>query len=86
SLDEMDALSSLRDDGLLVGPTYVPGWLRKWDDLLTHFAFSRALAEIDLGHVAKRFAWLAGAAPEPTSATEPASATEPPPKAGAPAR
>jgi len=62
SLDEVEALASLREEGVLAGPKFVPTWLRRWDDLLTHFAFSKALAEIDARRAAERFAWL-GAEP-----------------------
>lgn len=58
SLDEMEALVELRHDGLLAPPRYIPSWLRRWDDLLAHFAFTSFLGEIDLTHVAKRHAWL----------------------------
>lgn len=59
ALDEVEPLVSLADDGLLAPPTFAPSWLRRWDDLLTHFAFSSFLNQIDLEHVAKRHPWLA---------------------------
>lgn len=58
SLDEMEALVALRRDGLLAPPRYAPSWLRRWDDLLAHFAFTSFLGEIDLSQVARRHAWL----------------------------
>ncbi len=58
ALEDMRALVSLRDDGIIEPPTYRPAWLRRWDDLLTHFAFTSFLTEIDLKFVAKRYAWL----------------------------
>ncbi len=58
SVEEVEPLVALRDDGLLVPPTFEPGWLRRWDDLLVHFAFSSFLAEMDLRFAERRHAWL----------------------------
>lgn len=61
SLSEVEPLLELRERGLLARPVLVPSWLRRWDDLLAHFAFASFLGEIDLGFVAKRYPWLARA-------------------------
>jgi uncharacterized protein (TIGR02421 family) len=58
ALDDVDALLELRRAGLLEEPVFVPGWVRRWDDLLTHFAFTSFLTEIDLAVVARRYPWL----------------------------
>jgi uncharacterized protein (TIGR02421 family) len=58
-IEDVEPLMALRDDGVLAPPVHRPSWLRRWEDLLTHFAFTSFLAEIDLGHVAKRYAYLA---------------------------
>jgi uncharacterized protein (TIGR02421 family) len=57
-IEDVEALLALRDDGVLAPPVHRPSWLRRWEDLLTHFAFTSFLAEIDLGHVAKRYGYL----------------------------
>jgi len=70
ALDEMEPLLALRDEGRLAPPKYQPSWLRRWGDLLAHFAFSSFLAEIDLHFVARKHAWLAkriGASMDPPS-------------------
>ncbi|NUP06082.1 MAG: DUF1704 domain-containing protein [Polyangiaceae bacterium] len=59
ALSELEALVALREQGLLAPPVFVPSWLRRWDDLLAHFAFTSFLSEIDLAFVAQRHAWLA---------------------------
>ena len=71
ALDEVDALVSLADDGLLAPPAFLPGWLRRWDDLLTHFTFSSFLNQIDLDFIARRHPWLAHR-PRQTSSGTPA--------------
>lgn len=58
ALDEMPDLLELREEGLLVAPRYVPSWLRSWDDLVVHFAFSSFLQEIDLRDIERRYPWL----------------------------
>lgn len=58
ALEDVDALLELRRIGLLEPPVYVPGWVRRRSDLLTHFAFTSFLTEIDLRVVAKRYPWL----------------------------
>jgi uncharacterized protein (TIGR02421 family) len=58
AVEEVELLAALRDDGLLGPPTFEPGWLRRWDDLLVHFAFSSFLGEIDLAFAKSRHAWL----------------------------
>lgn len=60
SLAEVPALLELREEGLLAPPTFVPAWLRSWDDLVVHFAFSSFLQEIDLAVIERRHPWLAG--------------------------
>jgi len=57
-IEDVEPLLALREDGLLAPPMYRPSWLRRWEDLLTHFAFTSFLAEIDLGFVAKRYGFL----------------------------
>ena len=61
-LDEMPELLDMRTEGLLVAPRFVPSWLRSWDDLVVHFAFSSFLQEIDLRAIERRYPWL-GRAP-----------------------
>lgn len=63
SLPELEWLVELRRDGLLAAPKYMPSWIKRWDDLVAHFAFSSFLAEIDLKFVATRYRWLGVAAP-----------------------
>ena len=46
------------EDGLVVAPKFVPTWLRAWEDLVLHFAFSSFLQEIDLDSIARRYPWL----------------------------
>lgn len=58
ALPEVRWLVALRDDGLVDAPKFRPSWLRRWDDLVAHFAFSSFLAEIDLGTVRKRNRWI----------------------------
>ncbi len=69
SLDEMEPLVALREEGWLVPPVYEPRWLRRWGDLLAHFSFSSFLAEIDLDFIARQYGWLAkrvGASTKPS--------------------
>ncbi|MFO0617268.1 MAG: DUF1704 domain-containing protein [Polyangiaceae bacterium] len=58
ALPEVRWLVALRDEGLVAPPRYRPSWLRRWDDLVAHFAFSSFLAEIDLQTVRKRNRWI----------------------------
>ena len=58
ALPEVRWLVALRDDGLVEPPRLRPSWLRRWDDLVAHFAFSSFLAEIDLQTVRKRNRWI----------------------------
>ena len=58
ALEELPALLSLREDGLVVAPKFVPTWLRAWEDLVLHFAFSSFLQEIDLDSISRRYPWL----------------------------
>lgn len=58
ALDELEPLLALREDGILAPPRYVPSWLKRWDDLVAHFAFSSFLGEIDLAFVARKYTWL----------------------------
>lgn len=58
SLDDVESLVELRKSGILAPPEYLPSWVRRRDDLLTHFAFTSFLAEIDLRYVAQRYKWL----------------------------
>ncbi len=61
SLDDVEPLVELRRTGLLEPPKYLPSWLRRWDDVLTHFAFTSFLSEVDMAFVRRRFPWLAKA-------------------------
>jgi uncharacterized protein (TIGR02421 family) len=58
SLDDVEALVELRKEGVLAPPEYLPSWVRRHDDLLTHFAFTSFLADIDLRFVSRRYPWL----------------------------
>lgn len=58
ALEDVETLVELRRDGLLEPPTHRPTWLRHWDDVVTHFAFTSFLAEIDLGFVERKYPWL----------------------------
>lgn len=58
ALPEVQWLVALRDEGLVEPPRFRPSWLRRWDDLVAHFAFSSFLAEIDLKTVRKRNRWI----------------------------
>lgn len=57
-LEDVEALLELRRTGVLEPPAFAPSWVRRYSDLLTHFAFTSFLTEIDLRVVAKRYAWL----------------------------
>jgi uncharacterized protein (TIGR02421 family) len=56
SLDDIDVLLSLREEGVLEPPRHVPRWLAQWDALLPYFAFTSFLNEIDLPPLAARYA------------------------------
>lgn len=43
ALDDLGDLVTLRNEGTLAPPTFEPQWLRRWDDLLTHFAVTSFL-------------------------------------------
>ncbi|NUO48791.1 MAG: DUF1704 domain-containing protein [Polyangiaceae bacterium] len=58
SLDDVESLVELRKEGVLAPPEYLPSWVRRHDDLLTHFAFTSFLADIDLRFVGQRYPWL----------------------------
>lgn len=60
SLDDIPALSALQEEGLLAEPEYLPAWVQREDDLLTHFAFTSFLEEVDLGATRTRFASVLG--------------------------
>jgi hypothetical protein len=56
ALEDMGALIELRSMGILSRPKWRPRWLRQWDTLLPHFAFTSFLDGIDLGPVEERYA------------------------------
>ncbi len=58
ALAEVAPLVSLADDGLLAPPTFRPGWLRRWDDLVAHFTFSSFLDAVALDFAADQHRWV----------------------------
>jgi hypothetical protein len=54
ALGDLDALLWLRAQGVLTAPRLVPRWLDKWDTLLSYFAFTSFLNEVDLPPVVAR--------------------------------
>ncbi len=46
--DDMLALLWLRSEGVLEKPRYMPSWASNWDVLLSYFAFSSFLSEVDV--------------------------------------
>lgn len=56
SLDDLDELYELSEDGTLERPAHVPSWLRNWDALVPYFGFTSFLNEIDLPPLERRFA------------------------------
>lgn len=62
SLDDVEPLLELRNQGLLDSPAHLPSWLRRWEDVLTHFAFTSFLGEINLDYVERRYPWIAARA------------------------
>lgn len=65
ALDDTEALLALREDGVLAPPTHRPTWLRHYGDVVTHFAFTSFLAEVDMAFVARKYPWLTGRVDEP---------------------
>lgn len=55
ALEDVPALVWLSSEGLLVRPPYLPLWVKRRDDLLTHFAFTSFLEEVDLAATRSRF-------------------------------
>ncbi|HSC86780.1 MAG TPA: tyrosine/phenylalanine carboxypeptidase domain-containing protein [Polyangiaceae bacterium] len=45
--NDLGALLWLREQGLLTPPRLAPGWLEQWDGMLSYFAFTSFLNEID---------------------------------------
>jgi len=58
ALDDVELLLSLRDDGLVDGPKFMPRWLARWEALLPYFAFTSFLNELDFAPATERFARL----------------------------
>jgi uncharacterized protein (TIGR02421 family) len=53
ALEDLAALTRLRKMGILLPPKFRPRWLSQWDALLSSFAFTSFLGEVDLGEVAQ---------------------------------
>jgi uncharacterized protein (TIGR02421 family) len=53
-LEDLDAIVWLRGEGVLAPPKLVPKWLDRWDALLSYFAFTSFLNEIDLPPIEAR--------------------------------
>jgi uncharacterized protein (TIGR02421 family) len=51
ALEDLSAMMRLRKLGVLSPPKYRPRWLSQWDSLLSSFAFTSFLGQIDLGEV-----------------------------------
>src|SRR5450755_1429985 len=54
ALDDLEALLWLREEGVLTKPKLEPRWLERWDTLLSYFAFTSFLNEVDLPPVEAR--------------------------------
>jgi hypothetical protein len=54
ALEDIEALTWLRAEGVLTPPRFVPRWLAHWDGLLAYFSFTSFLNEVDLAPVEKR--------------------------------
>jgi uncharacterized protein (TIGR02421 family) len=54
ALEDVEALTWLRAEGVLTPPRFVPSWLAHWDGLLAYFAFTSFLNEVDLAPVEER--------------------------------
>ncbi len=54
ALEDVEALTWLRAEGVLAPPRFVPRWLAHWDGLLAYFAFTSFLNEVDLAPVEER--------------------------------
>jgi uncharacterized protein (TIGR02421 family) len=54
ALEDVEALTWLRAEGVLAPPRFVPSWLAHWDGLLAYFAFTSFLNEVDLAPVEER--------------------------------
>jgi hypothetical protein len=46
--NDLAALLWLREQGVITAPPFVPGWLQQWDGMLSYFAFTSFLHEIEL--------------------------------------
>lgn len=53
-LEDLDAILWLRREGVLSAPKLFPKWLVRWDALLSYFAFTSFLNEIDLPPIEAR--------------------------------
>ncbi len=53
-IEDLAAILWLRNEGVLTPPKFVPKWLDRWDTLLSYFAFTSFLNEIDLPPVEAR--------------------------------
>ncbi|MFO0658315.1 MAG: DUF1704 domain-containing protein [Polyangiaceae bacterium] len=54
ALEDIAALDWLRREGVLVEPVHLPGWVKRWDELLAYFAFTSFLNEVDLEPIERR--------------------------------
>ncbi len=54
ALEDLDAILWLRHEGVLDPPQLIPKWLDRWDALLSYFAFTSFLNEIDLPPIEER--------------------------------
>lgn len=54
ALEDLEALVWLRAEGVLAAPRLVPRWVDRWDSLVSYFAFTSFLNEIDLPPVRAR--------------------------------
>jgi uncharacterized protein (TIGR02421 family) len=64
ALDDVVALVELRTMGLLTRPKYRPTWLTRWSPLLSYFAFTSFMNEIDLAPVEAHYRALIALAEE----------------------
>ena len=58
ALEDVELLLSLRDEGLVEAPRFLPGWLARWEALLPYFAFTSFLNELDLAPATERYSRL----------------------------
>jgi len=46
--NDLPALLWLRQQGVISAPTFLPGWVEQWDGMLSYFAFTSFLHEIEI--------------------------------------